>query len=173
MLRGEVFNWEAEMDHTIVHFEIPTDDPERAQAFYKELFGWDIRKFGGASGGEGAGGSGGDGSSAASSGGGAEGGGDGGGGHEYWMVMTVPADEEGRPTRAGVNGGMMRRAMPEQTTVNYISVEGVDEFSRKVEKLGGSVVLPRQPVPGMGWFAYVKDTEGNVFGLWECDMSAA
>ena len=25
----------------------------------------------------------------------------------------------------------------------------------------------RFTVPGVGWLAYVKDTEGNVFGLWE------
>jgi predicted enzyme related to lactoylglutathione lyase len=33
------------MDHTIVHFEIPADNPERATQFYRELFGWDIQKF--------------------------------------------------------------------------------------------------------------------------------
>ena len=32
------------MDHTIVHFEIPADDPARAGAFYKEVFGWEISK---------------------------------------------------------------------------------------------------------------------------------
>jgi uncharacterized protein len=26
----------------VVHFEIPADDPERAQAFYREAFGWQI-----------------------------------------------------------------------------------------------------------------------------------
>lgn len=31
------------MDHTIVHFEIPADNPERAAKFYRELFGWDIQ----------------------------------------------------------------------------------------------------------------------------------
>jgi uncharacterized protein len=30
------------MDHTIVHFEIPVDDTERALSFYREVFGWDI-----------------------------------------------------------------------------------------------------------------------------------
>lgn len=29
------------------------------------------------------------------------------------------------------------------------------------------------PVPGMGWFATCKDTEGNDFGLWQTDASAA
>ncbi len=29
---------------TIVHFEIPADDIERAKKFYTELFGWEIKK---------------------------------------------------------------------------------------------------------------------------------
>ena len=33
------------MDHTIVHFEIPADDPARATKFYRELFGWEIQKW--------------------------------------------------------------------------------------------------------------------------------
>jgi len=28
------------MDHTVVHFEIPANEPERAAKFYRELFGW-------------------------------------------------------------------------------------------------------------------------------------
>ena len=31
---------------TIVHFEIPTDDLERAKKFYSQLFGWKIEKAG-------------------------------------------------------------------------------------------------------------------------------
>ena len=30
------------MKHTIVHFEIPADDVERAKEFYSELFGWEL-----------------------------------------------------------------------------------------------------------------------------------
>ena len=33
------------MDSTIVHFEIPADNPERAAIFYRELFGWKIDKW--------------------------------------------------------------------------------------------------------------------------------
>ena len=131
------------MDHTVVHFEIPADDPERATKFYRELFGWDIEKFS------------------------AE------GGPEYWLVRTVPVDAEGRPTRPGVNGGLMRRMAPGQTPVNYIAVEGVDDFVQKAERLGATVCMPRTPVPGMGWFAQLRDTEGNVFAVWEMDSAAA
>jgi predicted enzyme related to lactoylglutathione lyase len=122
------------MEHTIVHFEIPADQPERAAQFYRELFGWDIKQF--------------EGSVA--------------GGMDYWVVRTVPTDAEGRPSKPGVNGGLMRRMYPNQVPVNYINVESVDEsVSRKTS------------VPGMGWFAQLTDTEGNLFAVWETDMSAA
>jgi predicted enzyme related to lactoylglutathione lyase len=133
------------MDHTVVHFEIPADDPERAAAFYRELFGWEIRHLGPA----------------------------GGGGIEYWLVQTVSSDREGHPTRPGVNGGLMRRMMPGQAIVNYIGVASVDEFVRKAERLGAKVLVPKMPVPQMGWFAHLKDTEGNIFAIWQPDSAAA
>ena len=133
------------MSHTVVHFEIPADDPERAAKFYRELFGWDIEHLGPA----------------------------GGGGIEYWLIKTVPVDAEGKPTEPGVNGGLMRRMMPGQTPVNYINVEDVDQFARKAERLGAKLVVPRTPVPGMGWFAQLADTEGSIFALWQHDPAAA
>ena len=33
------------MDHTIVHFEIPADDLDRAAKFYREVFGWEIARM--------------------------------------------------------------------------------------------------------------------------------
>lgn len=133
------------MDHTIVHFEIPADQPERAAKFYRELFGWDIKKF--------------EGSGAAAN-------------MEYWMVHTVPTDAQGMPSRPGVNGGLMRRMQPGQMPVNYVSVASVDEFVKKAERLGASVVVPKMPVPAMGWFAQLKDTEGNIFAIWQTDSAA-
>jgi hypothetical protein len=94
-------------------------------------------------------------------------------GFEYWMVRTVPTDDKGMPTRPGVNGGLMRRMAPGQTPVNYIAVADVDEFVRKGERLGAKVMMPKQPVPGMGWFAQLTDPEGNVFAIWQTDPNAA
>ena len=34
------------------------------------------------------------------------------------------------------------------------------------------VALPKMPVPGVGWLAYVKDTEGNILGMMQSDPSA-
>ncbi len=32
------------MPHTIVHFEIPANDPEKLAGFYRDLFGWSIER---------------------------------------------------------------------------------------------------------------------------------
>jgi predicted enzyme related to lactoylglutathione lyase len=56
---------------------------------------------------------------------------------------------------------------------NYISVENVDEYSRKAQRLGAKEVMPKTPVKAMGWFSVLKDTEGNVFALWQTDEKAA
>ena len=38
---------------------------------------------------------------------------------------------------------MHKRMHPEQKIINYIDVKSVVEYSSKVEKIGGSVVIPR------------------------------
>jgi predicted enzyme related to lactoylglutathione lyase len=56
--------------------------------------------------------------------------------------------------------------------VNTIGVPSVDEFIKKVEAAGGKVIAPKMPIPGVGWFAYCTDTEGNLFGIMESDEKA-
>lgn len=86
---------------------------------------------------------------------------------EYWGIQTVPVDEKGMPMRPGVNGGMMKKEKPENKPINYISVESVDEYSKKVVKLGGKIIVPKMEIPGMGWWALASDPEGNQIGLFE------
>ncbi len=69
-------------------------------------------------------------------------------------------------------GGMMKRMHPEQQIINYIGVPSVDEYSAKVEKLGGKIIVPKKAVPGMGYFVICIDTENNDFGIWEIDPKA-
>lgn len=33
-------------------------------------------------------------------------------GMDYWLIQTVPVDEQGRPKGVGVNGGMMKNRTP-------------------------------------------------------------
>jgi uncharacterized protein len=41
-----------------------------------------------------------------------------------------------------------------------------------IEAAGGQFVLPKMPVPGVGWLAYFKDTEGHIFGVMQADSAA-
>jgi predicted enzyme related to lactoylglutathione lyase len=89
-------------------------------------------------------------------------------GMDYTVVKTVPVNEQQMPTEPGaINGGMMKRSADTPTPVLTINVDSVDGALKKVEDNGGSVVRPRQEIPGMGAFAYFKDSEGNTLGLWE------
>jgi uncharacterized protein len=89
-------------------------------------------------------------------------------GMDYTIVRTVPVDEQQMPTEPGaINGGMMTRAPDLTNPVITINVDSVDDALKRIEAAGGSVVRPRQEIPGMGAFAYFKDSEGNTLGLWE------
>jgi len=60
---------------------------------------------------------------------------------EYWMIETVPVDEKGNAVRPGVNGGIMKRQNPEHKPVNYVAVESVDDYVKKIEALGGRMIV--------------------------------
>jgi predicted enzyme related to lactoylglutathione lyase len=92
---------------------------------------------------------------------------------EYWLIVTGP---DGTP---GVNGGMVARRGPapaEGQAVNAyvctVDVPDLDESFAKALTLGGTVALPKMPIPGVGWLAYVKDTEGNILGMMQSDPTA-
>ncbi len=86
---------------------------------------------------------------------------------EYYGIETVPMDEKGNLKGPGVNGGLFKKDMPQQQPLNYIYVESVDEYSKKVAALGGQIITPKTEISKMGWFALAKDPEGNVFGIFE------
>ena len=86
---------------------------------------------------------------------------------EYWLIMT---GEEDKP---GIDGGLARREDPTTGVENTIDVKDLDASLANVKTNGGKVIRPRIAVPGVGWMAYIKDTEGNVFGLMESDSKAA
>jgi predicted enzyme related to lactoylglutathione lyase len=85
---------------------------------------------------------------------------------EYWLIGTG----EGSP---GIDGGMMKRRGPAESVVNTIDVPSVDDYTSKVESKGGTVVVPKMAVPGIGYMAYCTDPEGNMFGIMQSDPGAA
>lgn len=84
---------------------------------------------------------------------------------DYWLVTT------GEDTEPGINGAITRRS-DNLTTVNTIGVDSLDKAVDEVVKAGGGVVQPKAAVPGVGYSAYCRDPEGNVFGLMQEDSTA-
>jgi len=90
---------------------------------------------------------------------------------DYWLITTGPDDE------LGINGALMRRQgeIDGQAVIAYVctvEVSSVDEYVEKIVQEGGRVAVPKMAVPGVGWLAYCKDTEGNLFGLMAPDSDA-
>lgn len=84
----------------------------------------------------------------------------------YWLVTTGPDSEP------GINGGMFVRQGPMTGHVNTVGVDSIDEAVQKVISAGGEVALAKMAIPGVGWLAYCKDTEGSIFGLHQMDPNA-
>jgi predicted enzyme related to lactoylglutathione lyase len=126
----------------VVHFEIHAEDPDRVVGFYAELFGWRFDKWAGPV--------------------------------DYWLVTTGP---DGQP---GINGGLIRRqgprpvaaGQPVNAYVCTVDVPDLDQYLARATHLGATVVVPRMPIPGVGWLAYVTDPDGNILGLTQADPAA-
>ena len=48
-----------------------------------------------------------------------------------------------------------------------IQVSSVDAYIEKVISKGGKLEMPIMEIPGMGYYAYISDPEGNILGLCE------
>ena len=68
---------------------------------------------------------------------------------------------------AGTNGGMMKRRDLGQQVTNYVMVESIDDYAKKIQELGGKVIIPKTPIPNMGAFSVALGPEGNPFGIFE------
>jgi predicted enzyme related to lactoylglutathione lyase len=88
------------------------------------------------------------------------------GSEPYWMAMT------GDPKSPGINGGIMKKRDPKQPVVNSINVADIDKSVSAIEKAGGKIVVPKMPIPTVGWLAYFTDPDGNIHGVYQDDPSA-
>lgn len=122
----------------VVHFEIPADDIERAKKFYS-IFDWQLQDWPMKD------------------------------GSLYVGARTVEVNEQTYvPKEPGaINGGIVKRDEFIRTPQVTVNVPSVDEYLEKVKAAGGKLIKPKQEIEGMGYFAYVADSEGNLLGLWE------
>jgi predicted enzyme related to lactoylglutathione lyase len=93
---------------------------------------------------------------------------------KYWLITT------GDKSQPGIDGGLLPRrggAPLAMAAVNAfvctVDVANLDSALEKAQSLGGMVVVPKMPVPTVGWLGYAKDTEGNIFGMMQMDAKAA
>lgn len=124
-----------------VHFEIHASDPAVSSRFYSELFGWQTSQWGD---------------------------------QPYWLVITGDGNmAEGRPdTVPGINGALLPREggapgpdSPVNGWVVIVEVGDAYAISEQAVALGGQVALPVEHMPGVGHVGYLKDPDGNIFGV--------
>ena len=93
------------------------------------------------------------------------------GDQEYWIIVTGPSEQP------GINGGLLPRRgqIDGQAVIAYvctIDVASLDATIAAIEANHGTLALPKMAMPGVGWLAYYKDTEGNIFGVMQADPQA-
>ena len=84
---------------------------------------------------------------------------------DYCQITTGPDDQP------GINGAITPRMTREQVTTDTIAVESLDDSLEQIVAAGGTITQPKQAIPGIGYVAYCTDTEGNLFGVIQPDMS--
>lgn len=86
-----------------------------------------------------------------------------------WKLSPMPEmdyvtfEAEGGPAGGfpRIDGNMYH---PKDITV-YIDTNDVDATVKRIEEHGGKLLLPKSPIPGMGWFALFEDPSGNRMGV--------
>lgn len=121
-----------------VHFEIPCDDMVRAGDFYQKVFGWKLKDM----------------SMEA--------------GVEYHVAHTGPTGEDGMTSEPGfINGTLMPRTEKITGPVIVMKTEDIHETLKLIEESGGEKLSEPVAIGDMGWYAYAKDCESNVIGVWQ------
>ncbi len=83
-----------------------------------------------------------------------------------WMVITGSKEHQvlGNP--------FQKRLTAVQSLTNTIEVKNVDLVLKMIQQAGGQVIMPKTAIPEVGWLAYFKDLEQQVFGIMQPDEKA-
>ena len=128
----------------VIHFEIHATDTAKLAEFYKNIFGWEVRKW----------------ENPAVD-------------YWIVMTAPDGSQEPGiNGGIVGRKTPMPKGGEPVNAFVCTIGVPSVDEYIKKIEAAGGKNVVPKMAIPGLAWLAYCTDIEGNIFGIYEDDKNA-
>jgi predicted enzyme related to lactoylglutathione lyase len=93
---------------------------------------------------------------------------------EYWLINTGPGSQP------GINGGLLPRPGPAASPmaspnafVITVDVDNLDASLDKAQGNGAELCVPKMAIPSIGWLGYVKDPDGNIFGMMQMDPNAA
>ncbi|MBN2230895.1 MAG: VOC family protein [Candidatus Thorarchaeota archaeon] len=86
-------------------------------------------------------------------------------GGPYYSVNTGSKEEP------GINGSFFQKTEGWTTISNVINVKDIDWAIAKIQELGGQIVFAKCVINGVGYLAYFKDPDGNVFGMMQEDSN--
>ena len=102
-----------------------------------------------------------------------------------WNFMDLPEGYDAKQIALysfsapkGLSGGIIKcdascKAQKQSNgmgmVVSYF-VKSIEETEKRVKELGGEVVVEKTPEHDNGWYAKYKDTEGNIFGIYEMKL---
>jgi hypothetical protein len=122
---------------SVTHFEIPSDNEDRAQKFYEQAFGWKVFKSPIPN------------------------------WDYRMINTTLTNEKGAPIAPGAVNGAINKRTSPGDAPILVIDVSSIEEATKRVEAAGGQIVQKPAPAGEYGTFAKFKDTEGNVLGIWQ------
>lgn len=126
------------MMNSVVHFEMGYKDAKRVCDFYTTVFGWSMQVTGVDMG-------------------------------NYIVAHTTDTDATTMmvKTPGTINGGFYQNNAidPDSTTHVVIAVDDLKATLEKVKASGGIIKNDIMPIPGIGDYASILDTEGNPVGV--------
>ena len=83
-----------------------------------------------------------------------------------YVMFSGPAGTGGGFNKVGDNPGGGSTPTKAGDVVVYFSTDDIEATLAKAESLGGTQIVPKMEIPGMGWFAIFRDPTGNNIGLY-------
>lgn len=77
---------------------------------------------------------------------------------EEYMIYKTPK---------GVGGGILKaeKVEPGKSPYVYVDVDEIEPYLQKALELGAEIDVPKTEIPEVGWYAHIKDSDGNVYGI--------
>ena len=124
--------------NSVVHFEMPYDDPDRMSKFYRAAFGWETRQLGEDM------------------------------GDYVLAMTTESDETGPRHPGAINGGFFPKQAdRPMQVPSVVIAVDDIQDAISRVARAGGNVLGEPMDIPGVGRYVSFVDSEGNRVSMME------